>query len=281
MRYTVHIAFICLFWGCGTGTETTISNNPSVTEGAGQPEAALPPDDAVSVPGTDLSGSIDRKQLTTLNREKLRLLRNEIYARNGHTFRSSELNEYFSKFEWYAPRYTAKEVENLLSVTDKSNIELIRSFEARRKGSWNASLQQYLDMLPVVPLPLDFVCEEGFDVPELKYEEGVVQRHKPEGAAIIGLLYQTPGEALIIYGYSADIFYPIISKIDEKGDEVGEIRLFPLRDCVNDAGYEAKTYGKITEDFQVVTRTVQYTWNPNGSSSEKDSVVAEKTIGLR
>ena len=51
----------------------------------------------------DLSKKMELSQITSLDIDTLRILRNEIFARHGYQFKSNYLQEYFSKFEWYLP----------------------------------------------------------------------------------------------------------------------------------------------------------------------------------
>ena len=79
--------------------------------------------------------------------------------------------------------------------------------------------QEYLDIIPQVELPLKFDCDAGFEVPEIDSEKNelILKKFKPEGATIIGKLYSNKKESAILYGYPADIFYPIISETDNTG----------------------------------------------------------------
>lgn len=58
---------------------------------------------------------------------ELRLTRNEIFARYGYIFESSDLKAHFSEKPWYKPSKTT--VEKELTAIDKANIEHIREFE--------------------------------------------------------------------------------------------------------------------------------------------------------
>ena len=69
--------------------------------------------------------------LAQLDNQYLRLLRNMIFAKYGYRFNSSDLNIYFSRFEWYKP--TSDNVENQLTEIDKSNIQRIQAFEKRNE----------------------------------------------------------------------------------------------------------------------------------------------------
>jgi|LSQX01.3.fsa_nt_gb hypothetical protein len=231
-----------------------------------------------------LSSKIDSIEISQMTSENLRLLRNEIFARHGYIFKSQELTDYFSKFDWYKPNITSDQVDKKLTETDIYNITLIKSIESNKKQNlinWDNELQTYLDLIPMIKLPLDFECENGFDIPELDYENDLIKKYKPEGATIIGKLYQDKEEVAIIYGYPADIFYPLISVIDKSGQELREVRFFKLGNCVGDAGYSATTKGTITKDFKIKTKTEITTWDSENENSEKEIQTFEDEINIK
>ena len=231
-----------------------------------------------------LSSKIDSIEISQMTSENLKLLRNEIFARHGYIFKSQELTDYFSKFDWYKPNITSDQVDKKLTETDIYNITLIKSIESNKKQNlinWDNELQTYLDLIPMIKLPLDFECENGFDIPELDYENDLIKKYKPEGATIIGKLYQDKEEVAIIYGYPADIFYPLISVIDESGQELREVRFFKLGNCVGDAGYSATTKGTITKDFKIKTKTEITTWDSENENSEKEIQTFEDEINIK
>lgn len=55
----------------------------------------------------------------------LRIARNEIFARHGYIFKSSNLHKHFSKYRWYFPR--TKNVK--LSLIEKSNVKFLKRYE--------------------------------------------------------------------------------------------------------------------------------------------------------
>lgn len=67
----------------------------------------------------------------------LRLMRNAIFARHGYIFKSDDLKEYFSRFDWYEPRY--KDVSNRLSGIEQKNIAYIQRFEGNASASSSQS----------------------------------------------------------------------------------------------------------------------------------------------
>ncbi len=72
---------------------------------------------------------LDSDDLTSLSRDELRRLRNAVYARHGRTFDSADLQRYFDSRPWYKPRYDYNESD--LTQTDRANIQLIQTMEAR------------------------------------------------------------------------------------------------------------------------------------------------------
>ena len=78
-----------------------------------------------------LNEVFDIFSLSQLDNQHIRLLRNMIFAKYGYRFSSSDLNTFFSRFEWYKP--TSNDVENKLTETDKFNIQRMLSFESRNE----------------------------------------------------------------------------------------------------------------------------------------------------
>lgn len=61
-----------------------------------------------------------------LPKSELRILRNTIYARHGHIFKSADLRNHFSQFDWYVPTVS---VVTDLSPIEQHNVALIQRFE--------------------------------------------------------------------------------------------------------------------------------------------------------
>ena len=68
------------------------------------------------------------EELTFLDKELLRLVRNEIYARHGLIFKSEDLNNYFRSTSWYTG-YRDNVSDSELNEYEKKNVELIKSLE--------------------------------------------------------------------------------------------------------------------------------------------------------
>jgi hypothetical protein len=76
---------------------------------------------------------VEKAMLEGLSLHELRILRNEVYARQGRRFRSEWLQLYFSGEPWYDPRDDNREPP--LTPVQKSNIETIAAYEKELKDS--------------------------------------------------------------------------------------------------------------------------------------------------
>lgn len=80
------------------------------------------------LPNSD-SVEITADQLSQLTAEQLMLARNEIYARHGRQFDTSEIQQYFNSKSWYVPQYTPDEFDaiqdGIFNEIERRNIELI------------------------------------------------------------------------------------------------------------------------------------------------------------
>ena len=70
---------------------------------------------------------VTEKDLTGLDANDLRIMRNWIYARHGYIFKSRDLKDYFSQMPWYNP--CSSDVSSQLSKIEKQNVEFIKRHE--------------------------------------------------------------------------------------------------------------------------------------------------------
>ncbi len=77
----------------------------------------------------------DEEKLMTFEKTQLRILRNAFFARQGYQFKSDDLQEFFSQFDWYLQlleSYKVLEITNeniVISSKDKERVELIMKIE--------------------------------------------------------------------------------------------------------------------------------------------------------
>lgn len=88
---------------------------------------AVPPEKVYLLENSDLV-VISSLDLATMTLEELRIARNEIYARHGLIFESSDLKEYFEGKDWYEPS-VADADEIVLNYTEQVNVKLISEQE--------------------------------------------------------------------------------------------------------------------------------------------------------
>lgn len=75
---------------------------------------------------------LTESDLSGLNKEQLRLARNEIYARHGRIFDAQDLSDYFSGQSWYNGTIKGADFnESVLNVYEKANLDLIKAAEAK------------------------------------------------------------------------------------------------------------------------------------------------------
>jgi hypothetical protein len=70
---------------------------------------------------------LTEKDVENLRNEELRIMRNEIYARHGYSFKLADMREHFDKLDWYMP--VAVDIANQLTKVEKDNAALIKRYE--------------------------------------------------------------------------------------------------------------------------------------------------------
>ena len=95
---------------------------PTKKTQSGSSEGMIMPDSS--------SRLLSESELEGRSAREIRLMVNEIYARNGYTFNNQEYAEYFSQFSWYHPTVPAGEFsEDMLNDIERQNINMISSYE--------------------------------------------------------------------------------------------------------------------------------------------------------
>lgn len=217
--------------------------------------------------------------IANFNERELRILRNEIFARRGYQFKSKDLHEYFSQFEWYKPLYSENEITNYLDEVDQHNIEVIKKFETslrmKRKEEKKEKLakikqdsirkirydklifKEYVDYIPLISLPKEISCDGDYNHPDLDYTADLMKKFNPKGAGVVGKLYQTDDRVGILYTYPADVLVPVFKQFDLNGTESTSYMFFASEDCSNDFEYFIHTSGVITKNYEVFIERVE------------------------
>jgi hypothetical protein len=72
---------------------------------------------------------LSKVDISGLSKSELDVMQNEIYARHGLIFKSKNINTYFTKQEWYKPKF--HNVNNFLSEVEKENLEYIENIKSK------------------------------------------------------------------------------------------------------------------------------------------------------
>ncbi len=73
------------------------------------------------------SRKLTEKDVENLKNEELRIMRNEIYARRGYSFKLADMREHFDKLDWYMPM--AIDITKTLTKIETDNAALIKRYE--------------------------------------------------------------------------------------------------------------------------------------------------------
>jgi len=160
---------------------------------------------------------LDIFSLSHLDNRSLRLLRNMIYARHGYRFSSPDLTAFFSRFDWYNPRFD--NVDRFLTDADKYRIEMIQSFESRNENLPNIVLNNstgFWHELPVVPADYG----ERFIIhPDNRLEFYFSGMQNMPIASRLNGSYEIKGNVLI---YSVTEIYFVMNNADIRGYSWGD-----------------------------------------------------------
>ena len=158
------------------------------------------------------------------------------------------------------------------------NVEVIIDDSLRTANPEQIKFRDYLDRLPQLNLPFKFSCDSGLVWPKIDYENNVIKKYKPDGAGILGKIYQRDNLVGILYTYPADKIFPVIQIFDDEGNELQTIDLFELRNCVSDMNYYAVTRGFITKDLRLISWTEVIRCDDNGEKCDTTKTDLERAI---
>ncbi|MBR6228810.1 MAG: YARHG domain-containing protein [Eubacterium sp.] len=122
------------------------------------------------LPGSD-SEYLKNSDLKGMSKKKLRLARNEIFARHGCKFQDNSLNKFFKKKAWYKPKIKVSSFpESKLNKYEKANIQLILDKEngvSSAKKAWAGRYIGYAEGYEYESEPYEYtvtnVSNKGFN----------------------------------------------------------------------------------------------------------------------
>lgn len=141
--------------------------------------------------GRIMTEIMDPYVLGRFSKDDLYLMRNEIYARRGHTFKTKRLQDLFSSKPWYTP--TDSEFEPTLAPLEQVNMELIKNEESLPQGdrlSGKPIELQYPEVnVPLFPdIPADFFPSDFEALTKRRFEKQIPVAGGGERPSIIAFV---------------------------------------------------------------------------------------------
>jgi len=142
---------------------------------------------------------LGESDLQDLNGNQLLIMRNEIFARYGHIFKNAELREYFTRRDWYKPRFA--DVTSKLTDIEKSNVKLILDREEKLRPV-------PLKKLPRLSLPIDLERDPQYDAAYNVLGISPKSRDGEYPTAYIGLLQDTTRYYAVLWITNVTVIRP-------------------------------------------------------------------------
>ena len=102
------------------------SDDSSASDNAEAAEVAMEDPNGYILPDSD-SRKLKKSDLAGMTAQQLSYAKNEIYARHGRVFKSSELQDYFNEKDWYEENDDFKDED--LSKKEAENTEFIAAYQ--------------------------------------------------------------------------------------------------------------------------------------------------------
>ena len=102
------------------------SDDSSASDNAEAAEVAMEDPNGYILPDSD-SRKLKKSDLAGMTAQQLSYAKNEIYARHGRVFKSSELQDYFNQKDWYEKNDDFKDED--LSKKEAENTEFIAAYQ--------------------------------------------------------------------------------------------------------------------------------------------------------
>ena len=102
------------------------SDDSSASDNAETAEVAMEDSNGYILPDSD-SRKLKKSDLAGMTAQQLSYAKNEIYARHGRVFKSSELQDYFNEKDWYEENDDFKDED--LSKKEAENTEFIDAYQ--------------------------------------------------------------------------------------------------------------------------------------------------------
>jgi hypothetical protein len=131
--------------------------------------------------------------------------------------------------------------------TDKKET---KTTEKQEISSTDNEFGEYLDLLPALSLPFETNCDRCCDHLKIDYSNELIDKFKPEGAAIVGLVSRTENSAVILVTYPADMIIPSLKVYDLKGNLTGDMT-FMTDYCGGEPGFYNRQFFRIDKNISL------------------------------
>ncbi len=115
---------------------------------------------------------LSEEEIRSIDADKLRIARNEIFARHGYIFNDEELSQYFNSTSWYDGTIPSDQfdMDAVLNDFEKKNIELIERAENEADGTSVQNSEQFV--IPAGTYVNNELFEDHQALMKLTYYEG-------------------------------------------------------------------------------------------------------------
>lgn len=111
-------------------TDKNQSNNSKADTNTNNTAAKIKSSDNYIFPKSG-DEKLSDSDLSSLSKENLSLVRNEIFARHGYVFQSEPYKSYFNGKSWYKPNSNFKGTNEELNSAERYNLQLILKYEKK------------------------------------------------------------------------------------------------------------------------------------------------------
>lgn len=122
--------------------------------------------------------------------------------------------------------------------------------EGQEITSTENEFTKYLDLLPTLTLPFETNCEKCCNHLKIDYDNELINKFKPEGASIVGLVSRTENRAIILFTYPADMIIPSLKVYDLKGNLTGDMT-FMTSYCGGEPGFYSRQFFRINSNISL------------------------------
>jgi hypothetical protein len=127
---------------------------------------------------------------------------------------------------------------------------------------------QFLSLLPVVPLPFAVSCEKCCGHPAFDHDHPLVKKYVPEGAHPVGLIFKNERYSGILATYAGDMLIASVIVYDRSSGKKTSDRNFMTGYCGRDFDFESIQHFYITEDLLFNSVDTVYSYAMDSVSQE-------------